>query len=90
VIHCNDKWSFNAIVTFDQVTVDGRTGTLEMSVVGWAPDSFSDWYGKWVITDGTDALANLRGQGTWWGPGAPDVGIQGDIYYEGNYHFEPN
>ncbi len=34
-------------------------------------------------------VANLRGQGTWWGPGAPAPEVWGDIDYEGNYHFEP-
>jgi hypothetical protein len=90
VIHCNGSWSFNAIVTFSQVTVGGRSGTLEMSVNGSRPDGLSDWTGYWVITDGADGLENLRGQGNWWGPGAPAPEEWGDIYYEGNIHFEPN
>ena len=90
VIHCNGQWSFNAIVTFEEVTVDGRSGGLEMSVNGSRPDAGSDWTGRWVIISGTDDLADLRGQGTWWGPGAPGEGEWGDIYYEGGYHFEPN
>jgi hypothetical protein len=89
VIHCNGSWSFNAIVTFEG-KVDGREGTLEMSVNGSRPDETADWFGRWVITDGTDGLKNLRGQGTWWGPGAPAPEEWGDIYYGGNYHFEPN
>ena len=64
-------------------------GTLVMSVEGSAPDAVSDWHGRWVILRGTDELATLRGQGTWWGPGAPDVGLWGDIYYGGEIHFEP-
>jgi hypothetical protein len=28
-------------------------------------------------------------QAPWWGPGAPDVGEWGDIYYAGKVHFEP-
>ena len=90
VIHCSGRWSFNAIVTFDQVTVDDRSGTLEMSVNGSKPDVTTDWFGRWVITGGTGGLENLRGQGTWWGPGAPAPEVEGDIYYEGNIHFEPN
>jgi hypothetical protein len=90
VIHCSGSWSFNAIVSFSEVTVDGKEGTLEMSVVGRRPDENTDWQGKWVILSGTDDLATLRGQGTWWGPGAPDVGQWGDIYYSGQMHFEPN
>ncbi len=89
VIHCNGKWYFNAIVTFSELTVDGKSGTLKMSVEGTRPAADTDWVGKSVILSGTDELANLRGQGTWWGPGASGPGTWGDIYYEGNYHFEP-
>lgn len=89
VIHCNGRWSFNAIVTFSELTVDGKSGTAEMSVVGSRPDAFTDWAGMFVIQNGTGELANLRGQGKWWGPGAPEVGVWGDIEYSGNYHFEP-
>ncbi len=88
VIHCNEAWSFNAIVSFDG-TVNGKSGTLKMSVVGKRPDAFADWEGKSVILSGTGELANLRGRGTWWGPGAAEEGKWGDIYYDGNYHFEP-
>jgi len=89
VIHCSGAWSFNAIVTFSNVTVDDKEGTLEMSVVGKRPDASADWEGKWVILSGTNELATLRGQGTWWGPGASGPGTWGDIYYVGNTHFEP-
>ncbi len=88
VIHCNGAWSFNAIVSFEG-SVAGKSGTMTMSVVGTRPDGLSDWQGKSVILSGTGELANLRGQGTWWGPGAGAPGTWGDIYYEGNYHFEP-
>lgn len=90
VIHCSGSWSYNAIVSFQHVTVDGKAGALEMSVVGKRPDASSDWTGSWVILGGTDDLATLRGQGTWWGPGAPGVGEWGNIDYSGNVHFEPN
>ena len=88
VIHCNGAWSFNAIVSFEG-SVAGKSGTMTMSVVGTRPDGLADWEGKSVILNGTGDLANLRGQGTWWGPGAPAPEVWGDIYYEGNYHFEP-
>ena len=88
VIHCNGAWSFNAIVLFEG-SVAGKSGTLRMSVVGGRPDALSDWEGKSVILSGTGELANLRGQGTFWGSGAPVPEVWGDIYYEGNYHFEP-
>lgn len=89
VIHSSGAWSFRGIVSFEG-DVNGRSGTLTMHVVGTRPDAFTDWTGKWVILSGTDDLATLRGQGTWWGPGAPDVGLWGDIYYSGKIHFEPN
>ncbi len=88
VIHCNGAWSYKAIVSFEGY-VDDKYGTLKMSVVGKRPDGLADWQGKSVILGGTGELANLRGQGTWWGPGAPAPEVWGDIYYEGNYHFEP-
>lgn len=90
VIRCNGKWSFKAIISFHDLTVDGKTGTLRMSAVGRRPDALSDWTGKFVILSGTGELANLRGQGIFWGPGwLGDPTEQGVIYYEGNYHFEP-
>ena len=66
-------------------TVMGREGTLVIQLVGWRylPE---DWYGQWVIISGTGGLANLRGQGTWWGPG---FGAEGpDIFYLGQIHFD--
>ena len=88
VIHSSGFWSFNAIVSFEG-EVDGKSGILKMSVVGKAPDQFSDWKGQWVILSGTGELSNLHGQGTWWGPGAPAVGEWGDIYYSGKVKFAP-
>lgn len=88
VVHSSGSWSYKGIVSFVG-TVDGRSGTMEMSVAGRRPDVLSDWQGLWVILSGTDELANLRGQGTWWGPGAPAPEQQGDIYYSGTIHFEP-
>ena len=88
VAHSSGFRSFRAIVSFEG-EVDGKQGTLEMSVVGKKADASSDWQGKWVILSGTGELATLRGQGTWWGPGAPGPGEWGDIHYGGQIHFEP-
>jgi hypothetical protein len=88
VIHCSGAWSFKGIVSFEG-KVNGKIGTLTMRAVGTRPDSLTDWTGKWVIISGTGDLANLRGQGTWWGPGAPAPEVWGDIYYSGEIHFEP-
>ena len=87
IITCSGKWIFKATVTFDQVMVDGKSGTLEMIVRGSRPDEMTDWTGIWIITNGTGELENLRGYGDWWGPGAPGPGMQGDIYYDGHYEF---
>ena len=81
VIHSNGNASFNGTLTFTG-EVDGRSGKFTMSVVGRAVLG-EDWTGKWVILNGTDELANLRGQGIWYGPG-------GSLEYEGNFHFEPD
>lgn len=89
VIHSSGARSFRGRVSFDG-EVNGKSGKLEMHVVGSRPDVSTDWEGKWVILSGTDGLATLRGQGTWWGPGAPGPGEWGDIYYSGNIHFEPD
>ena len=83
VIYCSGALSYKAIVTFEEVTVDDKKGGLEISVVGRRSDAFTNWQGKWVITNGTGELKNLRGQGTWYGPGG------GYVEYDGNYHFEP-
>lgn len=88
VIHCNGQWWFRAIVSFEG-KVERRSGTLEMLAVGARAAAVTDWIGKSTILSGTGELANLRGQFEWWGPGAPAPEQWGDIYYEGNFHFEP-
>lgn len=90
IIHCAGNWSFHATVDFDFVEVNGRSGTLEMTVNGSRPDATADWFGHWTITGGGGELENLRGHGTFWGPGAPAPGVQGTIDYAGSIHFEPN
>lgn len=88
VVHRSGSVSFNAMVSFDG-TVGGESGTLEMSVVGKCCDESVGWQGKWVILSGTEGLASLRGQGTWWGLGAADWGEEGLIDYSGQIHFRP-
>jgi hypothetical protein len=89
VIHSSGAWAFRGTVSFEG-EVNGRWGKLTMHVVGKRPDVFTDWTGEWVILSGTDDLITLRGKGTWWGPGAPEVGQWGDIYYSGKVHFDPD
>ena len=80
-------WFAQGLVTFVGKVGD-KEGTLVMRFLGKRPDATSDWSGKWVILSGTGELENLRGQGTWWGPGAPEAGVEGCVDYSGNYHFE--
>lgn len=89
VILNSGGWLFHSIVIFDQVTVDDKTGSLQMRVDGSRPSANSDWVGKWVIIEGGGELQNLHGQGNWWGPGFSPGDEWGDIYYDGNYHFSP-
>ena len=90
IIHPNGRWTYQGWVMLDPITVDGKTGSLEMRVNGSRPDAFSEWTGKWVILSGSGELENLRGQGKWWGPGwQGDPAVYGVIPYDGNYHFSP-
>jgi len=80
-------------------TVDGKSGTLVIQLVGKKPLD-EDWHGQWVIISGTGELANLHGRGTWWGPGYEDYNANGepdagdvpgareDIWYSGKIHFD--
>ena len=73
-------------------TVNGKSGTAVIQLLGKKP-SGEDWYGQWVVISGTGELANLRGRGTWWGPGyRSDTKAPGDpdIYYSGQIHFKPD
>jgi hypothetical protein len=87
VILPTGKWDAGGVALFDG-TVDNRKGALVIWFTGSRPDATADWSGKWVILRGTAGLANLRGEGTWWGPGAPDVGKRGCVEYSGKIHFD--
>jgi hypothetical protein len=90
VQHSSGLVFFKGVVSFVG-TVNGQSGTMKMSVVGSKADPTADWEGKWVILGGTEGLATLQGQGTWWGPGwSPLTPTEwGVIHYAGNVHFEP-
>jgi hypothetical protein len=90
VEHCSGKASFNGIVSFVG-EVNGESGSLEMSVTGQYSYEQGDWNwkGQWVILSGTEGLANLHGQGTWFGPGAGGPFVWGTVDYAGSYRFEP-
>jgi len=93
VIHCTGMWSFNAIVNLVATVEDEsgvwHSGSMVLGVNASRPDGLADWEGQWVILSGEGELASLRGQGTIWGPGAPEPGVPGDVYYDGKLHFEP-
>lgn len=61
-------------------TVDGKSGTLTIRLVGTATLPDLEWTGHWEIMRGTGDLANLEGQGTWWGT-ANDVEYSGVIQF---------
>jgi hypothetical protein len=83
------SWYGEGLSTFVG-TVAGKSGTLVIRFVGRRPGATADWSGTWVILRGTDELKNLRGQGTWWGPGwQGDPDVYGQVDYSGNIHFEP-
>lgn len=75
-------------------TVGDKSGTLVLQLVGkrtWWDEERFWWFGQWVVLSGTEGLANLHGQGTWWGPGFEGLEIPGerpDIYYSGQIHFD--
>jgi hypothetical protein len=50
-------------------TVNGKTGSLVIHLIGEKPSPEEDWAGDWDIVRGIGDLADLRGQGTWGGPG---------------------
>ncbi len=82
VISASGAWSVVGFVFFDG-EVNGMSGTLLIYFWGSRPDGFSEWDGRWLIESGTGDLEYLNGRGIFWGPGAPDVGQQGDIYVRG-------
>jgi hypothetical protein len=71
-------------ISFDSVTVGGKTGALEMFFVTRVPNAAT-----WVITGGSGELKDLRGQGTVWGTGwQGDPNVCGELYYSGKIHFK--
>ena len=89
VILSTGAWNAGGVALFDGA-VGNRKGTLVIWFLGKRPDAEADWSGKWVILRGTGELANLRGEGTWWGKGAPAVGERGYVDYSGKIHFDPS
>jgi hypothetical protein len=97
-VHPSGYTLLKSDVTLHAVTVDDKTGTLEMRINGWLPagGAYSDYEGLWVITSGTGELAGLHGQGTWGGvefgnPVCTDIddGFIASVPYSGSIHLDP-
>jgi hypothetical protein len=81
------EFSWKIDRTFLTCSVAGKTGTLTMHLEakGTIDPSHSLFTleGTWVIISGTEGLADLHGQGTWWNLAGGGLG------YEGQIHFDP-
>ena len=80
-----EVWHTNFLNLRDVLTftgkVDGKSGTLTLRVVGTATLPGLEWTGHWEIIRSTGDLANLEGQGSWWGTG-------NNVEYSGLIQFE--
>ena len=61
-------------------SLDGKSGTLTMLLVGRAAPPGSYWTGGWVILSATDGLAGLHGVGTWWTAGS-GYDFSGEVHF---------
>ena len=69
-------------ILFEEVKVKGKRGSLYMDAFGNRAYDGADWEGTWIITAGSGDLENLKGHGTFWGPGWQwDPEECGVIYY---------
>lgn len=78
--------TFSSIGVFEGTVLGSDFGTMEYRLTGQIPPGGTEWYGQWVILGGTGGLANVHGQGVWWGPG---YGNEPDHWYSGQVHFDP-
>lgn len=69
----------NDIMTIP-TTVDGKSGTITMLLVGRAAAPGSYWTGEWTILSASDDLADIHGVGSWW---TAEVGYD----FSGEIHF---
>jgi len=87
IVNFDFRW-YTSIATFETATVGSKSGGLVMRLHGKDSGPGTDWHGQWVILSGTGELANLHGQGTWWGPGFPPGIPEDTIFYDGRIHFD--
>jgi hypothetical protein len=85
-MYASGRATFRSRYVFEGTVLGSETGTMEMQLVGEQSAPGEWWYGTWVILGGADGLANVRGQGVWYGPG---MGYDPDHWYEGQVHFDP-
>ena len=71
-------------------TVLGKSGTLVIKWVGNTKNDLGYWWFEWTILSGTGELANLRGQGTGWGPGPEFLDEYGEVELSGKIVFMPD
>ena len=96
VFHSSGSVFGKYTVWFDGEAWDESTGTslgegtLEIRFVGKGLDEEVGFQGTWVILSGTGDLANLHGQGTWWGWGSDGVVGTPDLFYSGQVHQAPD
>ena len=71
-------------------TVLDKSGTLVIQWVGNTKNDLGWWWFEWTILSGTGKLANLRGQGTGWGPGPAGLDEWGGVELSGKIVFTPD
>jgi hypothetical protein len=71
-------------IDYFTATFEGKSGTLAILVNHVYYPSIGYTEGTWVIIGGTDALANLHGQGTTYDPPGPSL-----TTWTGQVHFDP-
>ena len=84
--YASGRATFRSRYVFEGTVLGSETGTMEMQLLGQQSAPGEWWYGTWEILGGTGGLANVHGQGVWWGPG---MGNDPDHWYEGQVHFDP-
>ena len=80
------KW-YTAEAKFEFFTVNGKTGQVDMRLVGKLHAGDTEWSGHWVIVDASGQLEGITGSGTWWGPGWGALYQPGHIPFEGKVYF---
>jgi len=82
IVHKEGKMNFHITGFFESATVMGKTGSLNVLLVGNSDPEGTQ--GTWRIISGTGDLWNLKGQGSWWKVPTDTV-----FSYSGQVHFDP-